>query len=410
MLVTPSNNTPGNRAIDLRRRKAFKGLSAWRLWGILALALATLACNVVEQTRRTVVDLLNPPTVTATATKIVITVTPTALLTPTPVAFLILPVVANPAGAQPLLPTPVPTITAPPTNTPTQTDTPTPTLTPSMTSTATETPVCLVLRFFCTPVPTVTQTPVIRILIPTMTPLPSSTPTVTMTPAPLPTPYLILTGEPVDLYTGPGENYPRVARLGQGIPLPVNGRDTEGAWWRVVVDYDEAWVEASAQLIISPTESIPLYVTPILYDLSPTAEPTFTPTATPPPFERAAGPEPFPSTNDRVTIWVKIYIGLPGNEQVLPGYNVHVEFQADNALTFTPWPNESGSQTSLDQFSVGSAGVFYNYKYEITPVQKGKWQLWLTDSSGLPLSPVSTFATDPANSQREFYIAWIRLR
>ena len=231
-----------------------------------------------------------------------------------------------------------------------------------------------------------------------------------MTPPPLPTPYLVLTGEPVDLYTGPGENYPRVARLGQGIPLPVNGRNTEGTWWRVVVDYDEAWVEANTQIIISPTESIPLYVTPILYDLSPTVEPTFTPTATPPPFERAIGPEPFPSTNDRLTLWVKIYIGLPGNEQALPGYKVHVEFQADNALTFTPWPNGNGWETSLDQFSVGSAGVFYNYKYEITPVQKGKWQLWLTDSGRRPLSPVSTFETDPANLQREFYIAWIRLR
>lgn len=349
-----------------------------------------VGCNAVEAARVTVEVALGLETPTATVTP---SYTPTSTSMPatgTPVAFIILPRVANVTTASPLLPTPIPSPTSLPTPTPIYTRLLQPTLTPIATVAKESCPA----RFGCV------------LLQPTKTLTPTPTATVI-----LPTPYLEIKREPlVGLYTGPGETYPQIAQLAPTIRLPVNGRNTENTWWRVVVDGDEVWLQNSEQVLITPTESIDVYAKTVLYDFSPTAEPTFTPTATPPPFDRAAGPEPFPSTNDRITLWVKIYIGLPGNEQALPGYQVHVEFQADNALAFTSWPNGNGWDRSLDQFSVGSAGVFYNYKYEITPVQKGTWQLWLTDSGGLPLSPISTFETDPANSQREFYIAWIRSR
>ncbi|MFN8494562.1 MAG: SH3 domain-containing protein [Caldilineaceae bacterium] len=382
---------------------------------LCSIAFFAAGCAVMESTTKTIGQFFVGQTSTVTVTP---TPTSNSTATPTHSAFIILPPVANPGTQRLLPPTPVPIPLATPKYvmilTPTLTSTliltPTPTLTPTQFLTETV-KTCFLLEFLCsTTTITVTLTPTIPTA--TFTATPTHTPTSTATPTPPLAPFVKVIGTPVDLRTGPGETYPVVAKLGPNVPLPINGRDTTGEWWRVVANYDEAWIQQSEQITVGnvSTPSLTAYVTPIFYNLAPTALPTFTATPTPPPFERADGPFRSTSTNNRVTVLAKIYVGLPGSEQALPGYILHVEFKADDTLNYTPQPNQSGWVMSQDQFSVGVTGVFYNYKYEFSPVPKGQWQIWLTDSGGQRLAPEETFTTDPKTFEREIYVAWIRLR
>ncbi|HEY1325319.1 MAG TPA: SH3 domain-containing protein [Casimicrobiaceae bacterium] len=51
---------------------------------------------------------------------------------------------------------------------------------------------------------------------------------------------------PVDVYAGPGIDYPRVATLSQGAPVHVDGCLADWAWCDVRFANDRGWVDAAA--------------------------------------------------------------------------------------------------------------------------------------------------------------------
>ena len=310
-----------------------------------------------------------------------------------------------PPGSTPTF-TPLPTDTPPPTDTPTPLPTETPTLTPTPTATGT----------------------------PTFTPIPTNTPPPTLTP----TPFAEVPGNGrVTLRTGPGLGFPEVAILGAGVPIPIVGQTPDGNWYQLCcVSGESVWISAGGVNVGGNLIGVPL-VEPGQPPLAtPTATftvtplPTETPTATPYPFQKTEGPQFFPSNNQFLTIWALLYVGDPaqGNPgqnvdtiDPAPGYFLEVKFEGfDRENT----KGEEASSTLLSFSAPPGAGnrVPYNYKYEYRPedlddddslldeLGTGTWSVWITDGAGNQLSAIEEFTTNPANPNREVYIAWNRIR
>lgn len=378
-----------------------------------------------------VTDLLVPATPTPVPTRVL---APT--FTPTPEALQPLVVVTPPRDGTPGVIVIQPTIDAdkviiaiPPTDTPTPLATDTPTITPTpMPAELTATAEILTAQAALTPaagVPGTTPGPG----LPTPTPFPTET----FTPEPTATPYIVVDSGYVALRTGPGPEYPLVAQLGPGIPIAIIGRNTAGTWYEVCcVNGFSVWVASTHVRVVNETEAVALVVA----QPPPTPTPTFTPTetatvtptptATPYPFERAIGPQFFPTENQFLTIWIKLFIGTPPTEEPAPGYFVSVKFEGfDRPSTNTVLP-------SYDRFEWSAppgAGnrVQYNYKYEYKPpdpqkldppstetpltlLGTGTWSVYVSDGAGKQLSDLVTFTTSPSNPNREVYIGWVRVR
>jgi hypothetical protein len=316
------------------------------------------------------------------------------------------------------------------------TETPTPPPTPTVNPFATPTP----LPGFPTqqpqsPLPGVPTDPG---LLPTPTPLPlpptpTPLPTPTFTPSATPTPFIFVESGYVALRTGPGPDYPLVAQLGPNIPIAIISRNPEGTWYEICcVNGFSVWVASSHVRVVNDPGGAPLVValgppspTP---SFTPTWTPTVTatPTSTPYPFERAIGPQFFPTDNQFLTIWVKLFIGTPPTEVPAAGYCVDVKFEGFDR------PNTNVDQASKDVFEWSApqgAGnrVQYNYKYEYTPpdpkatnpnttdtrltaLGTGTWTTFVTDCAGRQLSDAVTFTTSPSNPNREIYVGWVRVR
>ena len=159
---------------------------------------------------------------------------------------------------------------------------------------------------------------------------------------------------------------------------------------------------------------------------TPTETPTITPTptATPYPFERAIGPQFFPTGNEYLTIWVKLYVGAPPLEQPAAGHYITVLFEGFER------PNAVGHVASGDTFEFSAPPGFgnrvsYNYKYEYYPpdpgtlgtdasrlqlIGTGTWSVYVSDGNGSRLSEPVTFVTSPSNPNREIYVGWVRIR
>jgi hypothetical protein len=157
-----------------------------------------------------------------------------------------------------------------------------------------------------------------------------------------------------------------------------------------------------------------------------TPSPTPTPTATGYPFERTIGPQFFPTSNEYITIWAKLYIGTPPTEVPAEGYYLTVKFEGFER------PNAAGNVASTNVFESSAAPgsgnrVQYNYKFEyrppdpmtvdpnsqVTPLQligTGDWTVYVSDGLGTQLSEEVTFTTAPSNPNREVYIGWARVR
>lgn len=266
----------------------------------------------------------------------------------------------------------------------------------------------------------------------TASPTPAATETPTATPTssgPPPTPYVEVVnngaGLLVDLHTGPGTNYPVVAKLGPKIPIAIDGRNPEGTWNRICcINGDSFWIESSPSIQIGNSlREVSLFVP----DLPPTPTPTPTFTSTPPPFERAVGPEYYPTNNEFLTIWAKIFVGGGDDEDPLEGYRLAVEFEDGATGTIERRANASGMNNSVDTYLVSAAEgagnrVFFNYKYEYWPgtangeqtalemLGTGTWRIWLTNAEGTQLSETVSFTTDPGNPNREVYVGWVRVR
>lgn len=266
---------------------------------------------------------------------------------------------------------------------------------------------------------------------PTATPPPPPTP-----PPPTPTPFIVVESGLVSLRSGPGVEYPLVAQLGPRIPIAIIGQNPEGTWYQLCcVNGNTVWVAAGhvvvhndpsgAQLLV-PEPPPPPTPTPTFTE-TPTITPT--PTATPLPFDLALGPEFFLTNNEFLTIWVKLYIGTPPTEDPAEGYFLKVLFNGVER------PGTNGVQMSANEFkfvnppdqnkNTGYKNLRYNLKYEYMPpdpksigssqtraqlLGTGTWRVWVIDGAGNQLSSVVEFQTDPNNTYREVYIAWVRVR
>lgn len=397
--------------------------------GVTALLLVALTtgCNVGA--------LFQPATPTPVPTR---PLAPT--FTPTPQALQPLVVVTPPKDGTPGVIIIQPTVEAdrvviaiPPTDTPTPppTDTPAPTLTlPPEVATATA-QVLLLTPGVVTPgaVTPGAVTPGVETLPSTPTPLPTDTPT----PAPTATAFVVVESGYVALRTGPGLDYPLLAQLGPNIPIAVIGRNTQGNWFEICcVNGLSVWVPATHVRVFNDTGQAPLVVPQPPPPPTPTFTPTFTPTltptptATPYPFERAIGPQFFPTDNGFLTIWVKLFIGTPPLDDAAPGYYLDVKFEGFDR------PPTNGVQSSYDHFewsAPAGAGnrVQYNLKYEYKPpdpksldpnstqtrldlVGTGTWTIFVKDGAGNQLSDAVTFTTAPSNPNREIYVGWQRVR
>ncbi len=277
------------------------------------------------------------------------------------------------------------------------------------------------------------------ILVPTATPLPTFTPTPTLTP----TPFIAVDSGVASLRGGPGVQYPLIAQLGPNLPVALTGRTPDGAWYQICcVNGASVWVAANHVQVYNDPNSVVLVIadasppapTPTIPP-TPTGTATPTPTATRFPFERARGPEFYPTNNPFLVIWAKFYVGAPGGpedqEVAAGGYFLKVKFEgADRQNTTQESP--SADQFSFSASPGASNRVRYNYKYEYTPplptpppapaatpdpvqarltlLGAGTWTVYVVDGAGHQLSDSITFTTSPGNPNREIYIAWIRTR
>jgi uncharacterized protein YraI len=398
---------------------------------IAVFVLLMLGCSAADLVQRQREEAVPSPSSTPVA------LLPTFTPTPAPPQQTVV-IVTPPSGDQPGV------IIVPPGMDPNSvvpvlpTATPTPTLTPSITPTPADTATVIVV------VPPESN-PVS--LLPTPTPFeasapPTETPSVTPTPAPLiptdtatpaitPTAFVLVESGLVALRTGPGIEYPLLAQLGPSIPVAIVGRSEDSQWLEVCcVSGTTVWVvtshvqvhnDISAVAVSVAQPAPPPTATPIPTD---TATVTPTPTATLPPYDRAIGPQFFPTSNEYITIWAKIYIGVTPSEQPLEGQSLVVKFEGFDR------PNAIGPVTSTSVFDFsappGSGNrVQYNYKYEYRPpdpatinsdatrlqlIGTGTWTVYVTDGSGRRLSDEVTFTTAPSNPNREIYIGWVRVR
>jgi uncharacterized protein YraI len=154
--------------------------------------------------------------------------------------------------------------------TPTRTPKPTFTLAPAATD---------------TPIPTNT---------PNVPPTPSSPPTPVPTPTPITQPEATVTIKALNVRSGPGTNYSRVAQVKEGTKLKIIGRTEASDWLKIVTgDGKEGWV--SAEFVTVNTDLGPVAVaqappapTPVPAAPTPTPAP---PTPTSPP-QATATPRP----------------------------------------------------------------------------------------------------------------------
>ena len=287
-----------------------------------------------------------------------------------------------------------------------------------------------------TPVPGTELTPIVQgteltPVEPTPTFPPPPPPTIP--PPPTPTPFIVVESGLVSLRSGPGVEYPLVAQLGPRIPIAIIGQNPEGAWYQLCcVNGNTVWVTAAHVVVNNDPSSAPLLAPEPPPPPTPTPLPTETPTITPTPtattlpFERRQGPEFFPTNNEFLTIWVKLFIGTPPTEVPADGYFLKVLFNGVERL------GTNGVRRSAPEFyAVGGQGSGYsnlsfNLKYEYTPpdpksigstqtrlqlLGTGNWQVSVVDGAGNQLSDVVTFRTESAPGDfREVYITWARIR
>jgi len=285
-----------------------------------------------------------------------------------------------------------------------------------------------------TPLPGTELTPIAPGVPGTIDPTPTlpPPPTPTIPPPPTATPFIVVESGLVSLRSGPGVEYPLVAQLGPRIPIAIIGQNPEGTWYQLCcVNGNTVWVTAAHVVVNNDPSSAPLLAPEPPPPPSPT--PTFTetptitptPTATAMPFEQRGDPIFFPTNNEFLTIWVKLYIGASPNEVPADGYFLKVLF---NGLERPP---TNGVQQSGTEFkAVGLGGTAYsnlrfNLKYEYTPpdpksigstetratlIGTGNWRVWVIDGAGNQLSNVIEFTTQPANPNREIFMAWERVR
>ena len=271
-------------------------------------------------------------------------------------------------------------------------------------------------------------------LPPIETPTPTlAPPTATNTPVPTATPFITVNSGLISLRTGPGIDYPQITQLGPGIPVAITGTNPDGTWLQICcISGESLWIPTHDVVLHNDVSQVPQAPvqpppppTPTATETA-TVTPSPTLTATPFPFEKAIGPQYFPTSNEFLTIWAKLYVGTPPIEEPAPGYYLTVLFEGFERPNGADWD----ASTDTFEFSAppGSGSrVEYNYKYEYHPsdplavdpsgqltalqlLGTGTWTVYVSDGAGNQLSEPVSFTTAPDNPNREIYIGWARVR
>ena len=285
-----------------------------------------------------------------------------------------------------------------------------------------------------------TPTPDQVAIVPTDTATPFPSPTATSTPSPTdtpppppPTPFVSVLSGLAALRGGPGIEYPLLSQLGPDIPVAIVGKSDDETWLQICcISGEPVWVAKTHVNVNNDLSGIQVALAGPPPTATPTDTPTITPTVTPTatptpyPFEKAIGPQFFPSSNEFLTIFSKLFVGVSPDEEPAEGYYLTVKFEGFDR------PNSSGKQPSKDTFEYSAppgsgSRTSYNHKYEYrppdpkkldpnsdtTPLQllgTGTWSVYVSDAEGRQLSDEVTFTTAPSNPNREIYLGWRRVR
>jgi len=258
----------------------------------------------------------------------------------------------------------------------------------------------------------------------TATALPTDTPTNTPTVTPLPS-YQITSTADIALYLEPRFDLPHTAMLNRDIApaLTIQAQTVDGNWLQVCCFNLGAenptkvlWIRNAPPITVIRREIL------VSSGLQQVLPPTSTPTPTH--FEIEAGPEYYPTDNGFLSIFVKVFSGVPGAQNPLAGYLLKVRYKAAGTDEYLDRPSTYGG-LSVNQYSSFKDGThIYNLKYEYYPggeippgktmadlLGTGDWEMWLTNGEGIELSRRISFTTNPQNNNnREIFVSFRLVR
>ena len=238
---------------------------------------------------------------------------------------------------------------------------------------------------------------------PTPTPEP---PTPTPEPAPTDTPapaQVQVTAATVNLRSGPGTSYPRVAQAKQGQTFEILAKNEDGSWFQVETNGQTAWVINDARWTSVVGDAATVAVAENIPTPPPTPKPR--PTATPAPTNTPAptflfkrfSMEPRPNSNNIVTFFGGLWNRALDPDHPISGYNMTVIFPDGHRQDF-PFGNVALKGDP------GPTGTFvYTVKVEL-PLVPGVYKLYVSDGSGNQVSEV--WEANVAGNTRTFIPYW----
>ena len=269
--------------------------------------------------------------------------------------------------------------------------------------------------------PIFTSTPVAPTAVPP-TATPQNPPTATPPPSPvLPPPEpptavpptatpqpatFTVTSATVNIRSGPGTNYSRIAQVRQGQTFEITGKNPAGDWWQFDYSGKKAWVigrlvTATATGSVQVAADIP--APPPTARPQPTAKPAPPkPTQTPAPTTkyRVGGLTERVNTNERITVYCQLNpnlttgIGDTGAIRVTRGGgNVAPDHQFGSILN---WANTG--MTPENQFLYNE-----NCKVEL-PLAAGTYSAYIVQNGQQASDPISF---EVRGDIREFVLKWV---
>ena len=266
--------------------------------------------------------------------------------------------------------------------------------------------------------PIFTSTPVAPTAVPP-TATPQNPPTATPPPSPvLPPPEpptavpatatpepatFTVTSATVNIRSGPGTNYSRIAQVRQGQTFEITGKNPAGDWWQFDYSGKKAWV-IGRLVTANATGSVPVAADipapPPTARPQPTAKPAPTkpaPTAAPTYRFGSSGVQPRTSSNPWVTVWCRAFTPardnfVPGAIRVTLGGNTLAEVQFSGI--------ENRADPGLESEFVYNQGC----KVELPDVA-GTYSAYLIEG-GNQISDAIQFTV--AGETRTFILTWVQ--
>lgn len=188
---------------------------------------------------------------------------------------------------------------------------------------------------------------------PTPAPTQTAAPTATPLPSPTPAPAASVTGDSINVRSGPGTIYPVVGKAAKGESLPVIARNQDGSWLEVELkDGKRGWVATKLMQSSVPTESLPIEAK---IPPAPTSQPPPAATTAPKPdyttatiIGRVMGKDGDPKVSEHIQVTVLGFekrietwtgpdgrfaiSGVPAGEEYLMGVLIGLETSATNSM------------------------------------------------------------------------------